>query len=162
MSKSAKTPWENGSYILKGMPSNIYTVDGENVIWEGVFGRVSNHDSNPKFRGTWKYGDFGEAIEEVAAAAGKKRYNIDIRLPGAFIEFKGIVSDDGRNIFIWGWTNSVDVFEWKDEESILKLRESGDPADAPPSPYKIRPKTKENSCLFPVLQVLENLLQLNS
>ena len=142
MARNTTTPWKDGFYILKGMPTNIYTVTGENVVWEGVFGKASNHASDPKFRGTWKFGDFGDAVEEVATAAGKKKYNVDISMPGAYIEFKGVLSDDGLKIYVWGWTNSVDVFEWKDEESILKLRESGESADAPPSPYKIQPENQ--------------------
>ena len=144
MSNSKATPWKNGFYVLKGMPINIYTVEGENVTWEGVYGKASTHATDPRYRGTWKYGDFGDAIAEVATVAGKKRYNIDLSLPGAYIEFKGIVSEDGMKIYIWGWGNAVDVFEWKNDEEILKLKDSGDPADAPPSPYKIQPENQGN------------------
>ena len=142
MSGRKTTPWKNGFYRMGVVPSMIFAVDGENVRYEKMCGRPSDYDTNPKYQGTWKFGDFGEASADVAAAAGKKHYNVNIQLPGLSLEFKGILSDDGLNVFYWGWANAVDVFRWQSEESILALKQSGDSADAPPSPYKIQPENQ--------------------
>ena len=94
MNKS--TPWKNGFYRMKSMPSAILTVDGENVTLEGVSGRPTNFDDDPNAKGTWKYGDFGEANKDVAREAGKQKYNIDINLWQGALGEKGIISDDGK------------------------------------------------------------------
>ena len=73
------------------MFSNIFTLNGEHVVWEGVYGKASNHNTDPKFKGRWRYGGFGDEITEVATETGNKRYNVDITVPGTYIELKGIV-----------------------------------------------------------------------
>ena len=142
MTNENKAPWKDGFYRTNGMPSMIFTVEGESVRFEMASGRPSDFDSNPKYKGTWKYGNFGKANADVAAAAKKDFYNIDIKIPGAFFEFKGTVSENGSKIFYWGWSNSVEVFEWESEESIYTYKETGDPLDAPPSPYMIQPENQ--------------------
>ena len=73
-------PWKNGFYRMKSMPARILTVNGENVTIEGVSGRPTNFDDDPNTKGTWKYGDFGDATEDVAKAAGKEKYDVDIHM----------------------------------------------------------------------------------
>ena len=138
-------PWKNGFYRMKSMPSLILTVTGENVTIEGVSGRPTNFDDDPNAKGTWKYGDFGDASEDVAKAAGKPKYNVDINLWQGALGGKGIVSDDGKKITFFGVSNAVDSFEWESDEAIIALKETGDPVDCPPSDYKIQP---ENQGLF--------------
>ena len=140
-SDSAKVnPWKDGLYIMQGIPTMVWTVKGESVQNEYLAGRTSNHDNDPNYRGTFKSGDFGPAKEEVAKEAGKSNYNIQITIWNGFMTPKGIVSDDGTKIHFWGIANNVDCFELKSEEYIKELRESGDPADAPPSHHKIQPE----------------------
>ena len=138
---SPKTnPWKDGFYLMHGLPSMVWTVKGENVQNEYLVGRTSNHDNDPNCHGTFKFGDFGPAQEEVAKEAGKPNYNVQISIWNGMLTPKGIVSDDGTQIHFWGLANDVDQFEWKSEESIKALRDSGDPADAPPSVHKIQPE----------------------
>ena len=53
------------------MPSMMYFVDGENCIIHSASGKPSNIHEIPTSQGTWKYGDFGEASEDVAKESGK-------------------------------------------------------------------------------------------
>ena len=137
-----KTPWKNGYYRMKGMPSFIGIVQGENVLFEGLSGKATNHEDNPMSKGTWKFGDFGEAVAEVAKEAGKKNANIEINCWGGLLAGKGILSDDGKKVTFWGISNAVDFFEWESEESINALKNSGDPVDAPPSHHKVQPENQ--------------------
>ena len=137
---SKKNPWQDGLYIMKGMPTMVFTVKGEDVQFEALVGRTSNHDNDPNYKGSFKFGAFGAAKEEVAKEAGKSDYNVQISIWNGILSPKGIVSDDGTKIHFWGLGNNLDVFELKSEEEIKELRESGDPADAPPSDHKIQPE----------------------
>ena len=139
-SNSKNTPWQDGLYIMKGMPTMVFTVMGEDVQYEALVGRTSNHDNDPNFKGSFKFGAFGPAKEEVAKEAGKSDYNVQISIWNGILSPKGIVSDDGTKIHFWGLANNLDVFELTSEEEIKELRESGDPADAPPSDHKIQPE----------------------
>ena len=106
------------------MPSVILTVDGENVTFEGVSGRPTNFDDDPNAKGTWKYGNFGEAHKDVAREAGKENYNIDINLWQGALGGKGIVSDDEKKLTFFGMSNAVDSFEWESNESIKAFKEA--------------------------------------
>ena len=137
---SKNTPWHDGLYIVKGMPTMVFTVRGEDVQFEDLAGRTSNHDNDPNYNGSFKFGDFGPAKEEVAKEAGKPDYNVQISIWNGILSPKGIVSDDGTKIHFWGLANNVDQFELTSEEAIKELRDSGDPADAPASDHKIQPE----------------------
>ena len=51
-SNSKNTPWQDGLYIMKGMPTMVFTVMGEDVQYEALVGRTSNHDNDPNFNGS--------------------------------------------------------------------------------------------------------------
>ena len=136
------TPWKDGRYLMKGIPGMIWTIKGEDLENEYLVGKTSNHDSDPNFHGSLKFGDFGPAKEEVAKEAGKPNYDVQISIWNGIMTPKGIVSDDGTKIHFWGIANNLDALEWTTEEAIQALRESGDPADAPPSEHKIQPENQ--------------------
>ena len=77
---SEERPWKNGYYRMRGMPLMIFHVEGNKVTNEYASGRTSNHGVNPSTTGTWTYGDFGDAKEDVAKESGKKNYNVDINI----------------------------------------------------------------------------------
>merc|ERR1719219_637082 len=57
------------------------------------------------------------------------------------MDFKGILSEDGRKITFWSpFVNELDEYRWLSEEEEAAIRDSGDPCDAPPSHYKIQPE----------------------
>ena len=133
------TPWKNGFYRTKTYPSFLYLVDGENFTLVPASGTPSNID-NPIYKGTWKYGDFGEASTEVAKRSGKDRYDVEIIAFGGMWKPRAVLSDDGKILTHYGMAHSVDQFKWMSEEEVSEFKESGDPVDAPPNPYTIQPE----------------------
>ena len=133
-------PWRNGYYRMRGMPSVINLVDGENVTSENASGKSTSHADDPTTKGTWKFGDFGVAQEDVAKECGISNYNVEMVLWGGLLILRGIVNADGTKITVWGPENSVDYFEWESEEAIEAFRGSGEPADNMTCPYPIQPE----------------------
>lgn len=131
------SPWVDGIYRLNSMNSCVFIVTGETVKMEGLTAGGMDESISAA---TWKFGEFEEAHPEVAKHTGKKNNNVDITLWGGKWLTKGVVSKDGKKITIWGKANEMDSFEWISEEEYAGLKDSGDPADAPPSHYKIRPE----------------------
>jgi len=130
--KVNKTPWKNGVYRMKSMPDLLFTVDGENVSCEYMSGRTTSHDKDANFHGSFKFGNFGKANPKVAKEGGKEHYNVNIDLWNGVFPPKGVICEDGTKICFWGMENSVDCLEWESEESIMAIREKGDPAEIPP------------------------------
>jgi gluconate kinase len=136
------TPWKNGYYHTREMPSMLYLVDGEKFVMHSASGKPSNVYDLPAMQGTWKYGDFGEASEEVAKESGKSRYNLEMTAWGGLFKPKMVVSDDGKQVTFFGMTNCVDVFEWMSEEEFAEYVSTGDDVDAYPHDYKIQPENQ--------------------
>ena len=130
MAEVKSSPWVDGIYRLNSMKCWVFIVTGEKVKMEKW----------KEMEGTWKFGEFEEAHPEVAKLTGKKNNNVDITLWGGRWLSKGVVSEDGKKITIWGMSNDIDYFEWMSEEEYAALKDFGDPADAPPSRYKIQPE----------------------
>merc|ERR1719328_53535 len=55
---------------------------------------------------------------------------------------KGYLSSCGKKISVVGFSGGYDTYEWISEEEYEVLKDSGDPADAPPSHYKIQPENQ--------------------
>lgn len=134
--QKASTPWANGTYSMQSMQSAYIIVDGEYAILEGpMFGK---DDENA--RGTWKFGEFGEANPEVAEKTGKNINNVHIVMYKGLMDMKGILSDDGKKITFWSPMKELDELTWMTEEEVAAMKDSGDPYDAPPSHYEIQPE----------------------
>ena len=71
MSDKPKTPWKNGFYFSKNMTYFIKKVDGESCEMYSIL-KLDYPDMDPVAKdGTWKFGDFGPAHEEVQKASGQ-------------------------------------------------------------------------------------------
>ena len=92
------------------MPSWLFLVDGENLLVHGASGRPTNILDNPRAKGTWKYGTFGEANPDVAKATGKTSNNVEMIGFGGAWNVGMVLSDDGKTLTFFGMTNSVDIF----------------------------------------------------
>ena len=69
MNQATKYSWQNGYYKLSGIDNMIFKVDHENVTTESF---VEN-----KFGlGTWKFGEFGPADQEIVKSTGKKKWTL--------------------------------------------------------------------------------------
>ena len=90
------TPWKNGYYHMRGMPSMLYLVEGENILVHPASGKPQK--TTPSMKGSLKYGDFGEANEDVAKESGKSRYNVQMVCWEGMWKPKLVLSDDGKRI----------------------------------------------------------------
>ena len=135
------TPWKNGRYTAKSYPSMFWHVDGEEFITYPASGKPTKHD-DPMYKGTIKYGDFGETSPEVEKESGKKRCNVEITAWGGTWKQPAVLSDDGTKFTYYGMTRSVDTLDWMSEEEVAEFLASGDPEDAIPHPYKIQPENQ--------------------
>ena len=54
----------------------------------------------------------------------------------------GVLSEDGKKITYYGLQHCVDDLSWKSDEEIARYKESGDPSDAIPHPYKMQPENQ--------------------
>ena len=52
----------------------------------------------------------------------------------------GVLSDDGKSIYLWGMWNCVEYYEWQSETDMKTLAEDRDPALEPTCHYKIEPE----------------------
>ena len=55
---------------------------------------------------------------------------------------KGIISNDGKVIFSWGFANDVECLKWMSEEDLKKLADDREHMDSPLCPYKIQPENQ--------------------
>ena len=111
-------PWKNGYYHSREMSSLLYLVDGENILTLPASGKPTKLLDNHRAKGTWKYGDFGEAHPDVAKATGKSRYNVEMIAFGGMWKVGLVLSDDGEKLTFYGMTHCVDVLEWMSEEAL--------------------------------------------
>ena len=65
-----------------------------------------------------------------------------MKLLNGFWEVYGVLSDDSKKITFYGMANSVDSYEWMNEDELTRYIDSGDPVDTPLCHYKIQPKNQ--------------------
>ena len=136
--KNSSTPWKNGYYHTATEPGKLWLVDGENAVLQPASGTPSDTE-NRIYKATWKFGDFGEALPDVAKESGKSRYNVEISMFGGKLCPKAVLSDDGKKLIHYGLGHCVDAFTWMSDEEVVEFKESGDPLDAMPHQYKEQP-----------------------
>ena len=52
----------------------------------------------------------------------------------------GVLSDDGKSIYLWGLWNCVECYKWQSETDMKTLAVNRDPALEPTCHYKIEPE----------------------
>ena len=135
MANSQQTPWKDGYYKISTRNTHLFKITGESVEIFTMQGITVEEES----KGKWKYGEFGKAHPELLKYTGKSNYNVQISMRNGIWDMKGILSDDREKISIW-YLNEVANLEWMTEDKYMSMKNSGDPADAPPSHYKIQPE----------------------
>ena len=139
--QNISTPWKNGYYRMAAYPSMLWLVEGENLIMHSASGKPTNPD-NPTYKGTWKYGDFGEAHPDVKTQTGKSHYDIEMFLWGGIWTPKAVLNEDGTTLTHYGLAHSVDAFTWMSKDDVERFMETGDPHDAMPHQYKEQPNNQ--------------------
>jgi len=135
------TPWKDGYWRALGYPSMLWVVDGNNFVNFPASGKPTNQD-NPMNKGTFSFGDFGDAHDEVAKETGKKRYNVEISAWGGSWKPHAVLNDDGTKLTYYGMARSIDSMVWMSKEEVEEYKASGDPASSPPNNYKMQPENQ--------------------
>jgi len=142
MSETPKTPWKDGIYACDQNIASLLRVTGEKVeMFPPAF--LDFPDMEPTGSGTWTFGDFEAAHEDVQKVSGGiKNNNLDMSLWFGMLKSKGVVSEDGTKIYSWGMWNCLETLTWQSEEDIQKLAEDRDPMEAPSCHYKVQPENQ--------------------
>lgn len=134
------TPWKNGYYRSLDLNAWLFHIEEEDCVMEGVSGKPTNED--PILKGTFKYGDFGDAHPDVVKETGKKKYNVEMNLWGGLWKSHAVVNDDGTTFTFYGAAKKVDSLSWQSEEELSAFKGTGDPVDEPSSHYKLQPENQ--------------------
>ena len=138
---SSLTPWKNGYWRALGYPSMLWQINGNDFVNFPASGKPTNQD-NPMNKGTFTYGDFGDASPEVEQETGKKKYNVEISAWGGSWKPHAVLNDDGTKLTYYGMARAVDSMVWMSEKDVNEFIESGHPADNIPNKYKIQPENQ--------------------
>ena len=153
MSESCKKlPWKDGYYSDETFRLVLYHIDG-NVISRQFISEPLSQKDHPRFsNGTLRYGDFGEADQEVTEKSGLTQYNVQISMPifgnSVFVDLKATLSDDGENITFIEANKKLRALKWISEKDLIGLKNSGDPADALPTHYEIQNPDKPGKLIW--------------
>ena len=142
MSDKPKTPWKNGYYYSDKHNAFLKKVNGQSCDLYSII-CLDFPDIEPiASGGTWTFGDFGPADEEVQKASGGiKNYNVDLKIWQYENSF-GIMSEDGKTIYSHGMMGMVEAMKWQSDEDLKKLSDEREPYEAPSCPYKIQPENQ--------------------
>ena len=136
------TPWKNGFYHSRSMPSMLYEVNGEKIMMYGASGKPTGVEDMPAQNGTWKSGDFGEVHPDVAKETDKSHYNVEMVAWGGMMKIPMVLSDDRKCLIFYGMSHCVDFMDWLSEEAMAEFIATGDPHDDLPHPYKVQPENQ--------------------
>ena len=75
------------------------------------------------------FGDFGPARKEVQDASGSDNYNVELKI--GEMKINGVAAETGDRLVMWGFSNSVEVNYWLDEDQLQKKKDDRDPVEAP-------------------------------
>ena len=76
-----------------------------------------------------EFGDFGPARKEVQDASGCDNYNAELQI--GEMKINGVANEPGDRVVMWGFSNSVEVNYWLDEDQLQKKKDDRDPVEAP-------------------------------
>ena len=94
-----------------------------------------------KYEMTIRYGNLGEAHEEVTILAGQDSYNVEFSYSAAGDDFTelGVVTEDGSKAFMKGLLG-ISLLEWITPEEAAAILTEGEPIEAPVCPYELQPE----------------------
>ena len=143
MSNQSKTPWKDGYYYCSTLNAWLKKVNGSSCDVYSIL-KLDYPDIDPLADvGTWTFGDFGPAREDVQkASGGLKNYNIEMNVHNGMDHNFGIVSEDGKTIYTWGIMNELAILKWQSDEDLKKLSDDREPFETPSCSYKIQPENQ--------------------
>ena len=65
-----------------------------------------------------------------------------MNMMNGLLRSQGIVCEDGKTIYSWGFANDLAVKKWMSEDDVEKMKNDREPFQAPVCPYKIQPENQ--------------------
>ena len=127
-----KTPWKDGIWYSESSKQFYVIVKGNEATWKKI-NCLDMPDSKSMFVGKWNFGEFDKAQPEVVEKSGKK--NFDVEFDIEFMKMYGAINESGNEIYMFGFSNSLEVLKCLTDEELQKLKEAMEPYDAPSNPY---------------------------
>ena len=125
-----KIPWRDGFWKMGPFHALILQTSGHNkLLWKNLVALDYPDIEAGSFAINCKFGNFGEAREEIAKATGEKFYNF--HASNAMLNCKGVMNSEGTKITIWGISNTMEEWVWLNETMLQELKDDRDPFDAP-------------------------------
>ena len=107
----------------------LQTSGSNKLLWKNLVALDYPDIESGSFAIDCKYGNFGEAREEITKATGEKEYNFVAA--NQMMNCKGVINSDGTKITVWGISNSMEEWVWLDEALMQKMKDDRDPYEAP-------------------------------
>ena len=133
-----KNPWKNGYWFNKKGKKTLEFVTDEEVATRLTI--TLDYPEMMEFdgKGTWTYGDFGPAPNELTAVTGIENYNMEMKYGNN--KYFGILNESGTQIHAVTNSNFPThkpylVLEWYSNEKLEKFKNERDSAEAPDCPY---------------------------
>ena len=127
---SDKVPWKEGFFRMGPFPAMILQTKGSSkLLWKNLVALDYPDIEAGTFALDCKYGNFGEAREEIAKATGEKDYNFTAS--NQMLNCKGVMNPEGTKITIWGLSNAMEEWEWLDDTMLQKIKDDRDPFEEP-------------------------------
>ena len=132
INSDTKTPWKDGIWYSESSKQFYVIVKGNEATWKKI-NCLDMPDSKSMFVGKWNFGEFDKAQPEVVEKSGKK--NFDVEFDIEFMKMYGAINESGNEIYMFGFSNSLEVLKCLTDEELQKLKEAMEPYDAPSNPY---------------------------
>ena len=132
--------WLDGYYMFENVKAFIYEVKGESAYWYNL-SQLDFPDLPPIHpRGTWKYGEFGEAPQEIQEKTGVKNYNLEMSTNFFGFIFHGVVSEDGTSVTSLDFEGKVHEGHCLSADELKAKLEAREPYKSPKTFYPIQPE----------------------
>ena len=132
MASDTKTPWKDGIWYSESSKQFYVIVKGREAVWKKI-NCLDIPDSKSMFVGKWNFGEFDKAQPEVAEKSGKENYDVEFDIE--FMKMYGAIDKSGDKIYMFGFSNSLEILKCLTDEELQKLKEAMEPFDAPSNPY---------------------------
>ena len=137
---------KDGYYKSDILPASILVIEGnkcrqEKLAHIGVC-------TTSIISGTWSTGSFGPAHPAVQKLTRKSEYDIKLTMKKGTFQRLGVIGQDGKSITTMGLYKDLEQMTWISEDDIKELQEAGDPAEAPPCPYKLNPDDDQGKLIW--------------
>ena len=136
-----KTPWKNGYWLSKKAKSRYSFVTDETVEVRPTISLDYPDMNEWNGIGTWTFGKFGPAPEDLTAITGIENFNMEMKYGKEVTKsFFGILNENGTQIhavtnYPYPSHKPFLVLEWYSEEKMETFKHERESALAPNCPY---------------------------